>query len=268
MHHKLKEILREKEEEVNRLKEKGPGDPGTEVPPLRDFRGPLTIPDRIHLIAEIKFASPSAGMIREKADPVPIGRLYEECGASAVSLLTDGKFFRGDLRDLPLLKKAVRLPVLRKDFIMDEIQIREALLYGADAVLLIARILSLEKLRDFIGLSRELGMTALTEIHDREDLEKALQCEADVIGINNRDLDSFEVDVNRTKQLAPLIPQGCMTVSESGIHTGADIRSLKGTGIRAVLVGSALMRSRDVAKKTREMVEAGQGFCAGPVPRI
>lgn len=258
MHQKLEEILKEKEKEVSLLKGKALKGPGTDVPPLRDFKTAISRPGKIHLIAEIKFASPSAGMIREKADPVPIGRIYEECGASAVSLLTDRKFFKGDLMYLPLLKKGVRLPILRKDFIVDEIQVREAFLYGADAVLLIARILPPEKLRDFIALCRELGMTSLTEIHDREDLEKAVRCGADVIGINNRDLDSFEVDVHRTDQLAPLIPDGCVLVSESGIHDGEDIRSFKGTRIRAVLVGSALMKSRDMTKKTRELVEAGK----------
>jgi indole-3-glycerol phosphate synthase len=259
MHQKLREILKVKEAEVSRLKKRALSSPGTDIPPLRDFKRAISTPDRIHLIAEIKFASPSAGMIREKVDPVSIARVYEECGASAISFLTDETFFKGDLTNLPLVKKAVPLPILRKDFIIDEVQIREALLYGADAVLLIARILPLEKLRDFIVLCREQGLTPLTEIHDRKDLEKALQCEADVIGINNRDLDRFEVDINRTNELAPLIPEDRVLVSESGIHDGDDVRAFEGTRIRAVLVGSALMKSKDPAKKIKEMVKAGTG---------
>ena len=196
-------------------------------------------------------------MIRENTDSVSIGRIYEESGASAISLLTDETFFKGDLRDLPLLKRSIDLPVLRKDFIIDEIQVREAVNYGADAILLIARILPLEKLRNMIGLCRALGMTPLTEVHDRNDLEKALTCRAEVIGINNRDLDSFQVDINRTHELAVLVPEDCVLVSESGIGDEKDIRALKGTPVRAVLVGSVLMKSLDMAEKTREIVRAG-----------
>jgi len=260
MHQKLKEIIEEKKDEVSRLKKKPPTGMLDDLPPLRDFKSAISIPDRINLIAEIKFASPSAGMIREETAPEAIGQIYETAGASAISLLTDKTFFQGDLAYLPSLKKAVSIPVLRKDFIIDEIQVREAYHYGADAVLLIARVLSAEHLKDLIGLCRDLRLTPLTEVHDREDLEKAIDCEADVIGINNRDLDTFIVDTNATFRLAPLVPEGVVLVSESGINNGEDIRALKGAGINAVLVGSAIMRSDDLAQITRQMVNAGAGL--------
>jgi indole-3-glycerol phosphate synthase len=259
MHQKLREILEEKKDEVSRLKKKLPIGMVNDLPPLRDFKAAISMPDRINLIAEIKFASPSAGMIREETAPEALGRIYEAAGASAISLLTDKMFFHGDLAYLPSLKKAVSIPVLRKDFIIDEIQVREAYHYGTDAVLLIARILSAEHLKDLIGLCRELGLTPLTEVHDREDMDKAIECEADVIGINNRDLDTFVVDINATFRLAPLVPEGVVLVSESGINNAKDIRALKGAGINAVLVGSAIMRSDHPAEKTKEMVEAGTG---------
>ncbi len=225
---------------------------------MRDFKAAISKPQQINLIAEIKFASPSAGFIREKADPVVIGRIYEEAGAAAISLLTDQRFFKGDLAQLPHLKKAVSLPILRKDFIIDAIQVWEAFLYGADAILLIARILSQQQLTDYITLCRELGMAPLTEIHSKIDLEKAVASGAEIIGINNRDLDSFTVDMNTTFELAPLIPSYCVGVSESGINGEDDITALKTTDIHAVLVGSSLMRSKDLGPKTQKFVRAGK----------
>jgi indole-3-glycerol phosphate synthase len=209
------------------------------------------------LIAEIKFASPSAGRIRPKTDPISIGRIYEDAGAAAISLLTDKRFFQGDLNHLPRLKKAINLPILRKDFIIDEVQVREASIYGADAILLIARILSQSQMAELITACRELGMVPLTEVHDRDDLEKAIDCGAEIIGINNRDLDSFIVDMNTTFKLAPLVPEGRVVISESGLAEKADIRSLKDTRVQAALVGSALMRSDDLAQKAAELVDAG-----------
>ncbi|MFC1534595.1 indole-3-glycerol phosphate synthase TrpC [Thermodesulfobacteriota bacterium] len=259
MHHRLAAILEEKKREVASLKKTIPDTRGHDLPTMRDFKAAISVPERICLIAEIKFASPSAGMIREKTDPIPIGRIYENAGASAISLLTDRKFFRGDLENLPALKKAVSIPILRKDFIIDEAQVSESFLYGADAILLIARILSSEQLRDLISTCRELGMTPLTEVHDRDDLEMAIECGADVIGINNRDLDNFEVDINTTLELAPMVPHGRVLVSESGIENGKTIQALKGTGVQAVLVGSSLMKSNDLSMKTRDIVEAGYG---------
>lgn len=259
MHQKLKEIIEHKKKEVAILKKKGIPDADFGVRPLRDFKAAISAPDRINLISEIKFASPSAGTIREQSDPVDIGRIYENAGASAISLLTDKKFFQGDIKNLPAVKKAVSIPVLRKDFIIDEIQVREALMYGADAILLIARILSPEQLKDLLDLCKENRLSALTEIHDRKDLEQSLECGADIIGINNRDLDTFHVDINTTNNLAGLVPETCVLVSESGIGNPEDISKLTGKGINAVLVGSALMSSRDPGLKARELVTAGVG---------
>jgi indole-3-glycerol phosphate synthase len=258
MHHRLVEILDEKKNEVARLKKSMPFNSDKERQPLRDFRAAISVLQKISLIAEIKFASPSAGLIRKKADPVSIGRIYQDAGAAAISLLTDQRFFEGDLEQLPRLKKAISLPILRKDFIIDEVQVREAFFYGADAILLIARILSQPQLAEYIALCRDLGMTPLTEVHSRDDLEKAVASGAEIIGINNRDLDSFKVDITTTFELAPLIPSNCVRVSESGIAAEDDILALKTTGIHAVLVGSSLMRSKDLALKTKEIVNAGK----------
>jgi indole-3-glycerol phosphate synthase len=257
MHQRLAGILAEKKTEVARLKKTMRFNAINDVPP-RDFKAAISVPPEIRLIAEIKFASPSAGLIREKTDPNAIGRIYEKAGAAAISLLTDQKFFQGDLSQLPRLKKVVSLPILRKDFIIDEIQVREAKFYGADAILLIARILPRSQLEEFISMCRELDMAPLTEIHDGNDLDKAIACGARIIGINNRDLDSFKVDINTTFKLAPEIPEDCILVSESGIKNKEDILALKTTGIHAVLVGSVLMGSNDLAGRTAQFVNAGE----------
>ncbi len=258
MHQRLQEILAEKKEEVARLKTTMSFSAIGDALSARDFKAAIADPPKIHLIAEIKFASPSAGLIREKTDPTAIGRIYEKAGAAAISLLTDQKFFRGDLSQLPDLKRAIALPILRKDFIIDEVQVNEAKYYGADAILLIARILTRSQLKDLIIMCRELNMAPLTEIHDRKDLEKAVDCGADIIGINNRDLDSFKVDIKTTFELAPEVPQDCILVSESGITNKEDILSLKDSGVQAVLVGSALMQSKDLAEATTQFVNAGE----------
>ncbi|MDX1708213.1 MAG: indole-3-glycerol phosphate synthase TrpC [Desulfobacterales bacterium] len=260
MHQRLNEILAQKRDEVTRLKRSMPHNRDNERPPLRDFKSAISIPQQVNLIAEIKFASPSAGLIREKADPVAIGRIYEEAGAAAISLLTDQRFFKGDIAQLPRLKKAISLPILRKDFIIDAIQIREAFLYGADALLLIARILSQQQLAEYIMLCRKLGMAPLTEVHSKEDLEKAVASGAEIIGINNRDLDNFIVDMNTTFELAPLIPNHCVGVCESGVSGEEDIVALKTTSIHAVLVGSSLMQSEDPGLKTQKIVRAGKNL--------
>ena len=257
MHKRLAEILAEKKNEVARLKKERPVYRGHNLPPIRDFKAAISAPHQINLIAEIKFASPSAGRIRAKTDPILIGRIYEDAGAAAISLLTDKRFFQGDLNHLPRLKKAISLPILRKDFIIDEVQVQEASIFGADAILLIARILPQALLSDLISACRELGMVPLTEVHDRNDLDKAIDCGAEIIGINNRDLDSFIVDINTTFELAPLVPDDRVIISESGLATKADIRFLKDTRVQAVLVGSSLMKSNDLTEKTAELVDAG-----------
>jgi indole-3-glycerol phosphate synthase len=258
MHQKLKEIIAQKHKEVAKLKKEGLSRPDINIPPLRNFKKAISLPGRINLISEIKFASPSAGTIRDTGNPTDIAITYEKAGAAAISFLTDKLFFNGDIKNLPIVKKAVSLPILRKDFIIDEIQVREALIYGADAILLIARILTESALRDLIQLAVELGLAPLTEVHDMNDLDLALKCGADIIGINNRDLDTFNVDISTTIRLAEKVPESCILVSESGITSGNDIRNLRSKGINAVLVGSALMSSGDPGEKVRELVEAGR----------
>lgn len=258
MHARLVEILEEKKREVEQLKRKGVPDEGrTRLLEIRDFKSAISTRNRTQLIAEIKFASPSAGVIRENSDPVAIGRIYDEAGAAAISLLTDEKFFGGSLKNLPPLKEAVSLPILRKDFIVDEIQVRESLLYGADAILLIVRILSRQKLKDLLKAAGESGLAVLTEVHDRADLETAIDCGAEIIGINNRNLDTFEVDIQTTLEIAPLVPHNHVVVSESGIFTREDITRVKRCGVDAVLAGTSIMKSPDPAGKVRELVEAG-----------
>jgi indole-3-glycerol phosphate synthase len=259
MQGRLKEILAHKMKEIEDLKRRGlPILRNVDMPTIRDFNGAISVPGRIGLIAEIKFASPSEGGIRGKMDPCAIGRIYEDSGAAAISLLTDRRFFGGDLDELPRLKRTVSLPILRKDFILDEIQINESLLFGADAVLLITRILSKEHLKELLTVCQEVGLTPLTEIHDLQDLEKALDCGAEIIGINNRNLETFEVDFRTTIELAPRVPEKCTLVSESGISDKEDIRRLTGRGIRAVLVGTSIMKSNDIRSKVQDLVHAGQ----------
>lgn len=254
MHPRLKEILAHKRSEVENLRRRGlPADRRKGSSPVCDFKKAISARDRIGLIGEIKFASPSVGVIRKRTDPCAIGRMYEENGVSAISLLTDRRFFGGDLNDLPRLKVAVSVPLLRKDFIVDEIQVRESFLYGADAILLIARILSKEELKELIAVGKAFGLTPLTEIHDRDDLEKAVDCGAEMIGINNRDLDTFEVSLQTTLDLAPLIPKECIKVSESGISGKEEIGLLRSVGMQAVLVGTSIMKSEGMMTKLREL---------------
>jgi indole-3-glycerol phosphate synthase len=258
MHSILEMIVTEKKKEVEQLKKRRKDlfdqDLGT---PSRDFKQAINQPGKTSLIAEIKFASPSAGFIREQIDPASIGIIYEAAGAKSISLITDHRFFGGDRSQLPLLKEAVSLPILRKDFILHEVQLWESRKLGADAVLLIARILDPKQLAVLLDLSRRLGMAALVEVHDREDLQKALACGAEIIGINNRDLDTFKVDLKTTLDLTPHIPPEIIKVSESGIKNKDDIRLLGKIGFQAALVGTTLMKSKNILKKTRELVLAG-----------
>ena len=258
LHSRLVEILAEKQREVARLKKSGIPVNGDNDPYHTNFAGSISVPNRIGLIAEIKFASPSAGTIRKKGDPISIGRVYEGAGAAAVSLLTDKRFFGGELDQLPRLKRAISLPILRKDFIIDAIQVRESFLFGADAILLIARILSQGQLKDLLAAAHAFGLASLTEVHDRDDLEKAVECGAQVIGINNRDLDTLKIDIKTTLDLAPLVPKSCVLISESGITSKGDIQRLNGTGVNSVLVGSSLMKSNNLRAKTRELAGAGK----------
>lgn len=254
----LDAILEEKRHEVGELMLQGL--PRTSANPVgrRDFAGALKREAGISLIGEIKFGSPSAGSIRAPGDPVPIASGYARAGAAALSVLTDRRFFHGDLAFLPRVKSAVQLPVLRKDFIIDPLQVEESARCGADAFLLIARILSRERLTDLLREADRFDLTALVEVHSCEDAEKALQCGAKVIGINNRDLRTFRVDLSRTLEIGPQLPSDCIVVSASGIAGPEDVRMLAAAGIDAVLVGSALMADGDPAARARTLVEAGR----------
>lgn len=221
----------------------GLGEPVEEVAPPRGFRQALIDFAGVALIAEAKKASPSKGVICPDFDPVRIAREYEAGGAQAISVLTDEKFFQGSLSYIPQVRQAVQLPVLRKDFIIHEAQITQARKFGADAVLLIAAILDKNRMADFLAQSRELGMDVLVEVHDEADLEKALAVDSPLIGINNRNLRDFSMDLETTFRLKKLIPDSIPVVSESGIRTVEDIGRLAAAGVAAVLVGETLMRA-------------------------
>jgi indole-3-glycerol phosphate synthase len=230
--------------------------------PPRDVRGALrreaaTTGRRsgpIRVIAEVKKASPSKGVIRADFAPAALARAYRDAGAHAISVLTDGPFFQGSLDHLIAVREAVDLPVLRKDFHVDPYQVWEARAAGADAVLLIAATLSPPDLADLLDLCRELTLTALVEVHTRQELETALASGAELIGMNNRDLKSFEVSLETTFALAPLAPAGVVLVSESGISQAEELARLASAGVDAILVGEGLLRHADVGEAMRRLV--------------
>jgi len=206
-----------------------------------------------HVIAEIKRRSPSKGEIRPDFDPVACAEAYAAGGAAALSVLTDGPFFGGSLADLSQVRAAVALPLLRKDFLIDAYQLDEARVAGADAVLLIVAALDAEALLALQQRARALGLDALVEVHDEAELEVALGCGAELIGINNRNLQSFETDLAVTEKLAPRIPGGVTVVAESGIFTPEDVARLERAGAHAFLVGESLMREQDVSGALRRL---------------
>ncbi len=229
-------------------------------PPPLDFAAALDGVG-VSLIAEVKRASPSRGVLCRDFDPARLAATYAENGAAAVSVLTDSRFFHGELSHLERAKAAAGrcVPVLRKDFIFDTYQIYEARAHGADAVLLIAAVLPDHTLGELLALTHNLGMTALVEVHDAGELRRAARHRPRVIGINNRDLASFAVDIATFGRLRPLIPAGTIAVSESGVHTGADVHRLREMGADAVLVGEALVTAPDVGAKVRELIAGGAG---------
>ncbi|MCQ9206398.1 MAG: indole-3-glycerol phosphate synthase TrpC [Omnitrophica bacterium] len=218
------------------------------------FKRNIARPHHINLIAELKKATPQRGIIRGDFNPIKIALTYQAGGASALSIITDERFFEGRINTLKELRGKVTIPLLRKDFIIDEYQIYESLYYGADAILLIAQILTDEELAHFYKLSKELGMDVLMEVHNEEDVEKVLRTGASIIGINNRDLNTFRVDLATTQRLVRLIPESKVKVSESGIKTYEDVMFLKSLGINAVLIGEAFMLADDIAAKMREIM--------------
>jgi indole-3-glycerol phosphate synthase len=224
-----------------------------DAPPVRDFRAALERPGGVQIIAEVKKASPSAGLLRADFDPVAIARAYERHGAAAVSVLTDEPFFQGRLDDLAAVRQAVALPVLRKDFLLERYQLLEARAAGADAVLLIAEILPGDALAALLRQTQELGMQALVELYDADNLPRVLESGARLIGVNNRDLRTFVTRLEHTLELAAQLPGDCCLVSESGIRTHADIVRLGRAGVRAVLIGETLMRAPDIGAKLAEL---------------
>jgi len=206
------------------------------------------------IIAEVKKGSPSKGVIRADFDPLEIAQIYQDNGASCLSVLTDEHFFLGHLSYLAQIREQVSLPLLRKDFIFDPYQIYQARAAGADAVLLIAAMLELSQLRDFAALANELAMDVLLEVHDEAELEVALQTDCRMIGINNRDLRSFVVDISTSERLAALIPEGRIIVAESGITRREEIVRLSEKGLHAFLIGESMMRENDIGEKLRELL--------------
>lgn len=224
-------------------------------PPPLSLRAALLVPGT-RLIAEVKRASPSRGVIRPNFDPAAIAAAYAKGGAAAISVLTEERFFGGSLDNLLAVRKAVgnKLPLLRKDFIADPYQVYESRAWGADALLLIVAAMSPETLAGLLELSRGLGMDSLVEVHSEAELTIAAKSGARIIGINNRNLKTLNVDINTTRRLMPLVPRDRITVSESGIRTRHDIRAMEKMGVRAVLIGEALMTAPDIGAKMKELL--------------
>ncbi len=209
------------------------------------------------LIAEVKPASPSRGIIRKQVDPVQVATAYQRGGATAVSVLTDRRFFGGEGTSLQRVKRAVSLPVLRKDFILDPLQVQESRILGADAILLIAAILDRRRLEQLSTVARSLGMEVLVEIHREEEIEGALACDPDVIGINNRDLITFDTDLGTTERLRPLLPDTVPVIAESGVSSPEDVWRMARAGVDGILVGEHLMRQADPEQAVRALIGGG-----------
>jgi indole-3-glycerol phosphate synthase len=254
----LDEIVRHKREELARARAATPRAAlearCAAMPAARDFERALAPrAGRARLIAEVKKASPSRGVLRADLDPVALATSYAFHGVDAISVLTDAKYFKGSLDDLAAVRAAVDVPLLRKDFTIDEYQLWEARAAGADAVLLIVAVLEPAELRDLAAAAKGLGLAALVEVHTEAELETALGAGARIIGINNRDLATFETRIDTTLALLPHLPPGPIVVSESGFFTAADVRRVIEAGAHAVLVGEGLVRAADVGEKVREL---------------
>ena len=242
---------RQREEPISTLEQRAKDTPA----PL-NFSGAVWGPD-VRLIAEAKKASPSRGLLRPDYDPANLARTYAENGAAAISVLTEVHHFQGSLEHMATVKDAVResrIPVLRKDFIFDPYQVYEARAYGADALLLIVAMLEPTQLRDLLDIAQSLWIQALVEVHSEPELEVALSAGAEIIGINHRDLRTFETDLSLTSRLRPAIPEGKVVVAESGINSRDDVAKLKKAGVNAILVGESLVTAPDVGAKVRDLV--------------
>ncbi|HRI45078.1 MAG TPA: indole-3-glycerol phosphate synthase TrpC [Fimbriimonadaceae bacterium] len=251
----LEEILATKRDEVAKLRPEEVRARLANAPPVRAFRHALesaSVP--VALIAEVKRASPSEGLIREPFDPAALARTYRDAGAQCLSVLTDRAYFQGSPEHLRLAREASGLPVLRKDFVVDALQIAEARAMGADAILLIAAALDDSQLRTFREEAESLGMVALVEVHTEAELDRALESGATLIGVNNRDLSSFKVDLGIGEVLLPRIGRNVLGVGESAIRSFDDVERLRRSGARAVLIGTTFCRAEDVGAKVREVM--------------
>ena len=225
--------------------------------PALDFYAALQKPG-VSLIGECKKASPSKGLMVRDYDPVQIAKTYERAGASAISVLTDGRHFQGSLEHLRDVKESVRVPVLRKDFVFDPYQVYESRVAGADAILLIAAVLGVSEIRLLLKLTHDLGMNALVEVHTDEELDQVLPLQPRIIGVNNRNLQTFEVDFENTARLRDRIPPEIVTVGESGLKTVDDVRQMGQIGVNAILVGETLVRAKDIYGTAVAFVKAGR----------
>lgn len=253
----LDDIVRAKREEIAEHKRQRPletlSDAALYREPRRGFGAALARPGRA-IIAEVKKASPSRGLIRADFDAVAIAGGYQRGGARAISVLTDAPFFHGSLAYLEAIRRVVEVPLLRKDFVVDPYQLHEARAFGADAVLLICAILDGERLRELHALAADIGLDVLVEVHSRAELERAADCGARLVGINNRDLRSFVTRLEVAEALAPLVPSGATVVAESGFKTAADLERLERAGVHAFLIGETLMAAADPEAALRELL--------------
>jgi indole-3-glycerol phosphate synthase len=254
----LDEMLRNKRIEVEKAKRSySPNLLSSQIEnvlPPRNFHKSIKSDGGVKIIAEIKCASPSKGILRENFNPPQIAKSYAHSGASAISVLTDKRFFKGDLTHLRDVRGVVSLPLLRKDFIIDPYQVYEARLYGADAILLIAGALKTKALTELLSLTHSVGMSAIVEVHSEEELEKALLAESRIIGINNRDLNTFNVSLGVSTRLMKLIPKGKIVVSESGIGSSEDITRLRDEGICTFLIGETFMKASDPGEELKNLL--------------
>ena len=255
---KLEEIVAYKRLELAQLKKRQPISRLEQAlksrPRVRNFRQAIHRPGVLSLIAEIKRSSPSAGPIRPQADAVETARIYEGAGAQALSVLTESKFFGGRLEDLSVVRSQVSLPVLRKDFLLEEYQVLEAAASGADAVLLIMAILDRSLIRRLLRLAQDIQLEVLVEVHTEPEIEEVLEAGAFVIGMNNRDLATMKVDLKTTQRLIQMIPSDRVIVSESGLHSRTDVEFVQKCGAHAVLIGEEFMKSDDIAAKVKELI--------------
>ncbi|MCD6453446.1 MAG: indole-3-glycerol phosphate synthase TrpC [Dehalococcoidales bacterium] len=254
----LNRIIARKREEVNRRKQQVPRSVLEEriarMEKPRDMVAALS-GNQLRLIAEVKRASPSRGLLCPDFYPVRIAKEYARGGAAAISVLTEMNYFGGSIDYLEAIRQEVKLPLLRKDFIFDPYQIYESRAYGADALLLIVASLNQRQLEELLTLSHRLGLSCLVEVHSRTELERALLSGARIIGINNRELKTFTVDINTTRRLMPLLSREQLVVSESGIKSRGDVEKLKGWGVNAILVGEALVTASDIPAKISELIQ-------------